>query len=54
MGLDTYQKSIEVSTGELPLERRGDLLVVFLEAQESIFDVGERREVIWIGVSTLH
>ena len=46
MALETYQKSIEVSACKLPLERRSDLLVVFLEAQESSFDRCERGEVI--------
>src|SRR6266849_3153021 len=46
MALDACQKGIEVSAGELPLERRGALLVVCLEAKESIGDLGERGEVV--------
>ena len=46
MALETGQKGIEVSAGELPFERRSDLLVVLLEAQQAIFDVGKRGKVI--------
>src|SRR3990172_880630 len=46
MALETDQKGIEVGARELPLERCSDLLVVFLETQESIFDLCERGEVI--------
>jgi len=42
--LKAFEEGIEVGSGESPLERRGDLLVMFLEAKESVFDLRERRD----------
>src|SRR5271169_5576413 len=46
MGLEAFEEGIKIRTGECPLERRGDLLVVILEAKESVFDLRERGEAV--------
>src|SRR5438093_11097489 len=42
-----FDELIEVGAAEFPLEGFGDGLVVLLEAQQTVLDIGERREVIW-------
>ena len=34
---DSLEKCVEVGARELPLERRSDLLVVVLEAEQAVF-----------------
>src|SRR3972149_2717914 len=46
MAVEAFEESIEIGAGELPLEGRGNLLVVFLEPKESVFDLRQRREVV--------
>src|SRR5713101_263017 len=46
MAVDACEEGNEVGTGELPLERRSNLLVVFLEPKESVFELRQRGEVV--------
>jgi hypothetical protein len=46
VGGEALEQEIEVGLGELPLERRGDLLVVVLEGQQPGFYLGEAAEVV--------
>src|SRR5437879_2077642 len=40
------QEGCEIPTGESPVERDGDLLIVMLKGKQTFLDLGQRREII--------
>ena len=47
MLVEALQQHLEITPRELPLERFGNCLIMFLEAKEALFYFFEGTEVIW-------
>jgi hypothetical protein len=44
--MELFQHCLKVVTREFPLEWRSNVLIILLEAEESVFDFGKRVEVV--------